>query len=367
MGAKAFDHVVERGRAAGTWRSYEVADRPVASPAVTAQEALARIVYLLDRGHDTSHRPKAFQRALVTVNDTSAAELATRAAAGTLGELPGIGDVTARVIVEALAGEVPGYLARLEDEMVVPVTPAGAELRAHLRGDCHTHSEWSDGGAPIEDMARTAHALGHDYMVLTDHSGRLTIAHGLNPERLERQLVEVARINEEVAPFRILTGMEVDILEDGGLDLADDLLARLDVVVASVHSKLRMERRAMTERMVLAVASPHVDILGHCTGRMVSGKRPPSVFDADYVFAACARFNTAVEINSRPERLDPPNDLLEVAMGYGCSFAIDSDAHAPGQLEWQPYGCDKAAEVGIGPERIVNTRSADDLLALVAG
>ena len=137
--------------------------------------------------------------------------------------------------------------------------------------------------------------------------------------------------------------MEVDILEDGTLDLDDDLLARLDVVVASVHSKLRMERQPMTERMVLAVANPHVDILGHCTGRMI-GKRPPSTFDADYVFAACKQFGTAVEINCRPERLDPPRELLDLAIDYGCWFSIDTDAHATGQLEWQPHGCDRAAE-----------------------
>ena len=170
-------------------------------------------------------------------------------------------------------------------------------------------------------------------------------------------------LNEELAPFRILTGMEVDILEDGSLDLDDDLLAQLDVVVASVHSKLRDgpqgddpadgRRRGR---------SPHVDILGHCTGRMI-GKRPPSAFDADYVFAACAEFGTAVEINCRPERLDPPFELLERAIAAGCWFSIDTDAHATGQLEWQPHGCDRAAKVDVPIERIVNTRSADDLVA----
>jgi putative hydrolase len=165
-----------------------------------------------------------------------------------------------------------------------------------------------------------------------------------------------------VAPFRILTGMEVDIFEDGALDADVDILERLDVVVASVHSKLRMDARAMTERMVVAAASPHVDILGHCTGRLI-GKRPESTFDADVVFAACARFDTAVEINCRPERLDPPRPLLAKAVEWGCRFAIDTDAHAPGQLEWQPAGCERAAEAGIGPERIVNAMGADDLLA----
>ena len=198
---------------------------------------------------------------------------------------------------------------KIEAESQVPITPEGQVYRDALKGDCHLHSTWSDGGAPIEAMAATAIAIGHQYMVQTDHSARLTIAHGLNEQRLTEQLDQIAAINADIAAaghdFRILAGMEVDILEDGSLDLADHMLERLDVVVASVHSKLRMERKQMTERMLMAVASPHVDILGHCTGRMI-GKRPPSEFDADYVFAACAQFGTAVEINCRPERLDPP-------------------------------------------------------------
>jgi putative hydrolase len=215
-------------------------------------------------------------------------------------------------------------------------------------------------------MAATAMAIGHDYIVQTDHSARLTIAHGLNEERLSDQLDQIAEVNAAIADaghdFRILCGMEVDILEDGALDLADEMLERLDVVVGSVHSKLRMEKQQMTERMVLAAASPHVDILGHCTGRMI-GKRPPSTFDADYVFAACAQFNTAVEINCRPERLDPPRELLRQAIDHGCWFSIDSDAHATGQLEWQAHGCDRAAECDVPIDRIINTLSADDLVA----
>jgi putative hydrolase len=213
-------------------------------------------------------------------------------------------------------------------------------------------------------MARTAKSLGHEYMVLTDHSPRLTIAHGLSKERLEQQLADVAVLNDKMAPFHILTGIEVDILEDGALDHDDDVLAQLDVVVASVHSKLRMERQPMTERMVRAVASPHVDILGHCTGRLI-GKRDQSAFDADYVFAACAQFHTAVEINCRPERLDPPRELLGLAIDYGCYFSIDSDAHATGQLEWQPHGCNRAAECEVPIDRVINTWAADDLMRWV--
>jgi putative hydrolase len=329
---------------------------------VTPEEALARIVHCLDRAHVGGFKTKAWAGALARVRQTDPDELADRARNQTLTDLAGIGDASARAITEALSGQTPSYLEKLEAETDVPITPEGAAVRAALKGDCHSHSTWSDGGASIRAMATTARDLGHEYLVLTDHSPRLTIAHGLNRERLLAQLEEIAVLNADLAPFRILTGMEVDILEDGGLDLDDDLLAELDVVVASVHSKLRSERQMMTERMVLAVSSPHVDILGHCTGRLI-GKRPASVFDADYVFAACAQYGTAVEINCRPERLDPPRELLDVALAYGCLFAVDTDAHATGQLEWQPHGCDRAAERGVPIERIINTMGADDLLA----
>jgi putative hydrolase len=329
---------------------------------VDPADALERITYLLDRSRAPGPKARAFLRAAEVVRSTDPDELRHLHEAGRLQELPGIGDSTGRVIAEALDGKVPAYLQNLEDTTEVE-RGAGDSIRAILRGDCHTHSTWSDGGAPIETMARTARDLGHEYMVLTDHSPRLTVAHGLSPERLREQLREVAAINEQLAPFRILTGMEVDILEDGSLDLDEDLLAGLDVVVASVHSKLRMPGDEMTKRMVVAMANPHADILGHCTGRLVVGRgRPPSEFDPEMVFAACARFDKAVEINSRPERLDPPDDLLELAVGWGCKVAIDTDAHAPGQLEWQPYGCDKAARAGVQVDTIVNAWSADDLL-----
>ena len=329
-------------------------------------EALDRIVYLLDRVLAESPKVRAFVRARDVVAEVGDDEVERLHAAGKLTDLPGIGATTARVVAQALDGEVPDYLAHLEDETVLPVGE-GAALRAALRGDCHLHSTWSDGGAPIEKMARTAIDLGHEYMVLTDHSPRLTIAHGLNAERLRAQLDEVAALNEQLAPFRILTGIEVDILVDGSLDQSEELLARLDLVVASVHSKLRMERQEMTRRMVAAVASPHVDVLGHCTGRKLVGRgRPPSVFDAEIVFAACAQFDTALEINCRPERQDPPDELVDLALDWGLRFAVDTDAHAPGQMEWQVYGCDKAARHGIDPGQIVNTMPADELVAWAA-
>jgi histidinol phosphatase-like PHP family hydrolase len=333
-----------------------------------AAAALRRIAFLLERALEPSYRVQAFRRAASTVDKLSAEELERRIREGTLEQLAGIGKVTALAITEAQRGETPVYLRRLESTEGRPTAEGGAEIRAALRGDCHTHSDWSDGGSPIREMAEAARELGHEYMVLTDHSPRLSVANGLSPERLRQQLDVVARLNEELAPFRILTGIEVDINEDGSLDQEPELLDRLDVVVASVHSKLRMPRDEMTLRMVTAVANPSTDVLGHCTGRLVRGRgRPESEFDAEVVFEACRRFDVAVEVNSRPERLDPPKRLLRLAVEAGCRVAVDTDAHAPGQLDWQVLGCERAAACGVPVDSIINTRSADELVAWAAG
>src|SRR3954454_24716080 len=315
-------------------------------------EDLRRIVFLLDRSGQPAYRAKAFLGAARTVADLGPDEVARRVAGGTLQELPGIGKATAAVITQSVQGELPDYLAGLEPGSEAAVATGGEALRAQLRGDCHVHSDWSDGGATIEEMARTAMALGHAYIVLTDHSPRLTVARGLTAERLLDQLDVVARLNEDLAPFRILTGIECDILLDGSLDQSPELLARLDLVVGSVHSKLRMPSEEMTPRMVAAVANPHLDILGHCTGRLGAGGgkgRPESEFDAELVFEACRTFGKAVEVNSRPERLDPPMRLLTLAVEMGCMFSIDTDAHATGQLDWLPYGCARAQAAGVTP------------------
>jgi putative hydrolase len=334
---------------------------------VDPAEALDRIGYLLEEKLEAPYKVRAFRNAASTVRREGEARIRELAAAGRLTELAGIGDKTAAVIGEAASGGVPAYLAKLEAERPDPADLPGAKMRALLRGDCHSHSDWSDGGSPIREMAEAAVALGHEYLVLTDHSPRLKVANGLDRDRLVRQLDVVAEVNEELAPFRLLTGQEVDILEDGTLDGEADLLGRLDVVVASVHSKLRMEAPAMTRRMCVALANPHVDILGHCTGRIVVGKgRPESEFDVDLVFEAARTFDKAVEINCRPERLDPPRRMLDVLVDAGVKVSIDTDAHAPGQLEWQPHGCARAEDAGVDPSLVVNTWSADDLLAWAA-
>ncbi|MEU5401348.1 PHP domain-containing protein [Streptomyces sp. NPDC005963] len=339
-------------------------------------EALERVAFLLERSRAKTYRVQAFRTAAAVLAGMPSDEVARRSATGSLERVRGVGPKTALVVREALLGQVPEYLQKLETEAAVPLADGGESLRASLRGDCHLHSDWSDGGSPIEEMGRTAIALGHEWAVLTDHSPRLTVARGLSPERLREQLGVVAELNARWAPFRLLTGIECDILTDGSLDQEPELLDQLDLVVASVHSELRMESAKMTHRLVTAVSNPLVDVLGHCTGRLLiarehrgrrstsgDGRRPESQFDAQRVFEACAAHGTAVEINSRPERLDPPMRLLGLAVETGVHFAVDTDAHAPGQLDWQIIGCARAEQAGVPADRIINTWSAADLLA----
>ncbi|MET3962555.1 putative hydrolase [Marmoricola sp. OAE513] len=333
--------------------------------------ALRRIAFLLERSRAETYKVKAFRAAAATILPLDPDEVRTRAERGTLRELDGIGASTAEVIAAASSGRMPERLARLENDEGGPLVSGGTEIRAALRGDLHSHSDWSDGGSPIEEMAFTAIELGHEYLVLTDHSPRLRIANGLSVTRLTRQLEVVEAINEHLSPgggdgFRLLKGIEVDILDDGELDQTDEMLGRLDLRVASVHSKLAMDSRAMTRRMVTAVKNPFTNVLGHCTGRLVTGNRGTrgqSEFDAEAVFAACIENDVAVEINARPERRDPPRDLLTKAIEMGCLFSIDSDAHAPGQLDFQIFGCARAEELGLDPDRIVNTWPVDRLLS----
>ncbi|MCB5164472.1 PHP domain-containing protein [Streptomyces bambusae] len=319
---------------------------------MTPDEALRRIAFLLEWRGASPYRVRAFHTAADAVRGLPPGPVDAAQAA----QLRGVGPVTAQVIAQASAGAVPRYLARLQAEAGAGAR-AGWDLAAASTGDCHLHSDWSDGGSPIEDMAAAARALGHRWAVLTDHSPRLTIAHGLSPDRLRSQLEAVAEVNSTMGPgFRLLTGIECDILEDGSLDQDEELLGRLDIVVASVHSKLRSEPGPMTARLLAAVRNPRVDVLGHCTGRLITGRgRPQSRFDAGAVFAACAEAGTAVEINCRPERRDPPDDLLAQAAAAGCRFAVDTDAHAPGQLHWQSTGYARAARAGLGADRLITT------------
>ena len=325
--------------------------------------ALREIAYYKDRAREEPRRVMAYRKAADVVEALDDAQRERYGQANSWKSLPGIGPKTAKVIAEAWAGRVPEVLIELRG---TAKDLGGGELRAAIRGDLHCHSNWSDGSAPIEEMMQAAKALGHEYCALTDHSPRLTIANGLSPQRLRAQLDAIEELRETLAPMRVLTGIEVDILEDGELDQEPGLLERLDIVVASVHSKLSMDAPSMTRRMVRAVSHDVVDVLGHCTGRLVEGNRglrPESKFDAERVFTACRDHGTAVEINSRPERRDPPRRLIDLALDIGCQFSIDTDAHAPGQLEFLGYGAQRAMDAGVPARRVINTWPADQLLA----
>lgn len=330
-----------------------------------AVAALNEIAFWLERGRAATFKVQAFRKAAAAISALSPDELAERARTGRLKSMKGIGDRTFAVIRQAVDGQVPDYLADLREKGAQPLASGGAGIRDALRGDLHSHSEWSDGGSPIELMVDAAGVLGREYLALTDHSPNLTIANGLSAGRLLDQLDVVEALNSDGNRTRLLTGIEVDILESGELDQEPYLLDRLDIVVASVHSKLRADRKTMTKRMLGGITDPNTNILGHCTGRLMEGgrgTRPPSEFDAEEVFAACAEHNVAVEINSRPERQDPPDALIQLALEAGCLFSIDSDAHAPGQLDFLQYGAERAARNGVPAERIVTTWPVEKLL-----
>ncbi|MBI5161862.1 MAG: PHP domain-containing protein [Micrococcales bacterium] len=315
-------------------------------------DALTEIAWLLERERSIRYKAKAFRAAGDAIAALDAAVLADPVR---LRAVQGVGETSFTVIRQAQEGRVPDYLAELRER--VGGARAGTRRRL-LRGELHTHRECSDGTTPLEAMVGGARALGHEYLALTDHSPRLRIARGLSAARLEEQLEVVARLDAAEEGFTLLSGIEVDILDDGSLDQTDTLLSRVGVVVASVHSKLAMDAGQMTRRMLGAVSGGRADVLGHVTGRLVEGARgtrPGASFDASAVFAACAQNEVAVEINSRPERQDPPDELIALAMQEGCLFAIDSDAHAPGQLSLLDYGAERAERAGVPAERIVTT------------
>jgi putative hydrolase len=325
---------------------------------MTPVSALDEIAFWLERELAPTFKIQAFRKAATAIGDLDEDELRARARDGRLKATKGIGGRSFEVVTQALEGGVPDYLENLRLRGETPLAEGGAELHAALRGDLHSHSDWSDGGSPIPLMLDAARLLGREYLAQTDHSPHLTVANGLSAERLTDQLEVIAALDAASGGTRLIPGIEVDILEDGSLDQTPEMLGRLDVVVASVHSKLRADSATMTTRMLGAVRDPHMNVLGHCTGRLVSGgrgTRPQSEFDAERVFAACAENDVAVEINSRPERQDPPDDLIRLALDAGCLFSIDTDAHAPGQLDFLHYGAARAAANGVPADRVVTT------------
>ena len=225
---------------------------------------------------------------------------------------------------------------------------------ADIRGDLHVHTTLSDGTASIEQMAKAAKARGYEYLAITDHSQRLTVAHGLDAARLARQIDEIDRLNAGLHGFTLLKGVEVDILEDGALDLPDSILSRLDLVVAAVHSHFDLSREAQTTRIVRAMDNPHVSIIAHPTGRLI-GQRAPYDLDFGQIAAAAAERGCRLEINAAPDRLDLDDVHALAAKEAKALIAISTDAHAPAFLEWMRFGVDQARRGWLERGDVVNT------------
>jgi len=249
-------------------------------------------------------------------------------------------------IEAALAGKLP-VLVTQED----------------VRGDTHVHSDWTDGVDSIEAMARAARQAGQEYIVLTDHSPSLGITRGLTPDRVEAQRAEIARLNAELAPFRILHGTELEIRADATLDYPDELLARFDVVIASIHTGRTQSGEQLTRRALAAVEHPHVDVLAHPSGRIVN-RRDPLPLDWPVIFEAAARSRTALEINGSP-RLDLDDSLARAAGRAGARLTLASDAHRTEELDQQHHAVDLARRAWLTADQLLVTRSADALLELL--
>jgi len=239
--------------------------------------------------------------------------------------------------------------------------PRLVELK-DVRGDLHVHSSWSDGRASILEMARAAQSLGYEYIALCDHSPSVGIAGGLPPEKLEQKIEAVAAANEELDGITILMGSEVDIKADGRLDYSDDLLAKCDVVVASVHMGQQQTERAITGRLISAIENENVDIIGHPTGRIID-QREPYDMDMQAVLEAAARTKTALEINAYPSRLDLSDVNAKAAKEMGIKMAINSDAHDPEQLLTMKYGVNVARRAWLEKKDVLNALPLKELLA----
>lgn len=235
---------------------------------------------------------------------------------------------------------------------------------ADIRGDLHVHSKWSDGAASVAEMAHAAKARGYAYIAMTDHSQRVTVAHGLDPDRLLRQSNEIDRVNAELGDFTVLKGVEVDILADGRLDLPDKILARLDIVVASIHYKFDIPRDEQTERLIRAMDNRHVSIIAHPTGRLI-GEREPYEIDMERVLSAARERNCFLEINAHPDRLDLNDIHAQAAKSLGLKLAISTDSHSPLGFDCMRFGVDQARRGWLGPEDVINTRSLLELRRLI--
>jgi putative hydrolase len=328
--------------------------------AIAAAQALSEIGYLLRQDAEQKFRAQAFSAASWSIA-LSRPDLDALHRANELTTIEGVGAGIAKVLAGLVETGESSYLDHLRAEMGQP--PRGDESELDLggyQGDVHAHTNWSDGRATMLDMALAAQALGYRYLGVTDHSPRIKVVNGLGAERLLAQSRELAEVQAQVEGVALLQGIEVDILEDGALDLPDEVLELLDVVIASPHVKLRQEPAAMTERMLRAVSNPHVDVIGHPTGRK-PGTRDGASYDFEAVFKAAARNGVALEIDCDPARMDLSPEMARLALDSGCSFTLDSDAHAPAELAYVPMALWMARRAGIPQDRILNWRTLEDL------
>jgi putative hydrolase len=328
--------------------------------ALAAAQALSEIGYLLRQNPDEKFRARAFSDAAWAIAVTRP-DLASLHRTGGLKSLPGVGAGIAKVLTELVETGHSRYLDRLREETGQPARDDESSLdMSAYQGDLHSHTTWSDGKATMIEMAQGAQARGYRYLSVTDHSPRIKVVHGLDAERLLAQSQEMAQVQEQVDGLTLLQGIEVDILEDGTLDLPDAVLEILDVVIASPHVKLRQEPEAMTQRMLRAVSHPHVTLIGHPTGRR-PGSREGATYDFEAVFKEAARHGVAVEIDCDPARMDLSPEMARLALECGCNFALSSDAHAPDELAYVPMGAWMARRAGIPQDRILNFRPVEAL------
>lgn len=328
--------------------------------AIDAAQVLSEIGYLLRQDPKERYRARAFSAAAWTLA-LERPDLAKLQRAESLTSIEGVGEGIARVLSDVVTTGQSRYLNRLREQTQQPAREDETKLDfAHYQGDVHSHTKWSDGRATMLEMAEGAKGLGYKYLGVTDHSPRITVVHGLDAERLVAQAREMAEVQEQVDGVALLQGIEVDILEDGSLDLPDAVLEILDVVVASPHVKLRQEPAAMTDRMMRAVSHPHVDVVGHPTGRR-PGSREGATYDFEAVFKEAAKHNVALEIDCDPARMDLSPEMARLALECGCNFVVDADAHAPAEFAYVPMGLWMARRAAIPEERILNFRPLDEL------
>ena len=328
--------------------------------ALAAAQVLSEIGYLLRQDPDERFRAKAFSAAAWSLA-LQRPDLVSLQRTEHLTSIEGVGEGIARVLSDLIKSGESRYLNRLREQFKQPARVDESDLDfSAYQGDVHSHTGWSDGRATMLEMAEAAQALGYAYLGITDHSPRITVVHGLNAERLVAQSREMAEVQKQVDGLTLLQGIEVDILEDGSLDLPDSVLEILDVVIASPHVKLRQEPGAMTERMLRAVSHPHVDVIGHPTGRR-PGSREGASYDFEAVFKEAAKHDVALEIDCDPARMDLSPEMARLAYECGCSFAVDADAHAPAEFAYVPMALWMARRAGIPQDRILNFRPLDEL------